>query len=1105
MVEVEARRGAARADPGSSALRRRSLTLEVLQPKGYSCASKPETPREHGTQGSLSYIRIHLCQLHFWPAYFDATGSLTAEVAPAIEQDCRLSQLRQYTAVADCLKENEREYNEFLKLRAESVIDFAKKRSARILVFPEYSIPAVAVSHLREAAKTAQMIVIFGTHRVKVEAISFGSYSDWTFVNPTRAPVVGSAICPILTADGKIIALPKATRSKWEPSLTTDSCRERSFTVQLDNGRQFRFAVFICIDALHTQTVGEQISAQNTDAVIVSALTPSLEEFHQLGEQLSREEIELLVCNIATFGGSFCHLHRPDAIFGIGDPSYPPSANVEAVVEIDLPTSDPLRIRGTVRTEGARRHPRVFLAAEEDNAWLKEYKAAASLVKESLARSVPDLEGARDVLYELVVQRGLTPEHIVNRLRHVVRQHLDYFEGNAEDVNLALELLTIKAVPVSKFLASRAVRARSALDQIEEALRTADDDVFESVSKCLRKLLRKYPTQQARGLVPKPSQGENRAFDESTLAWFKGRGDLFDKLEQFFRAGSKSRTGLLLTGVRGVGKTSSLRALFPKSLNRLSPEWIAVPQGASFATVIARIAESRGVDLDIDFLHSASRRVFQNQSKKLVDSIFGAKRAPLIVDDIGDMQQDGRNAHQFQIFMEEVSSGSSGASKLVFVCSRAHPYSKLASPFFDVIHVPPLTLSESDHALRWYVENYGKSLGSGKPKFPHQLLQYTGGHPLGIRLLAQVMTQEEVNAALLKGTVPMRAARDVVAGLLPDVKLSAQEKTLLAILAVLREPLPPNELRDIVGAEVPLEKILDECTHKAIVDYDGDRYSVHSLFRVHFYELTSEDERGRIHSKLADLYQRRVMDRRSRGILSLPQMAELAYHLMGAGRLRELKLLAAGVASEALPIARRFYLRNKNNPEAALSKYEILAELLPEEPNVRAYVGRCYGRLKDDARRDEHFMQAIDLAKRSGQRVGWLYRDWGHMRSTARDWEGCLECFNLARLNGQDDASMLATEGMVAWRMHGDIEAALELLERAGRAQPEHEYVQATLIRVLREAISRGYAEFSERLKDAEHAHPNAAGGRGSVSNSSDDWEYAEGEIDDGEPLSLEG
>ncbi|WP_437535823.1 pentapeptide repeat-containing protein [Sorangium sp. So ce726] len=266
------------------------------------------------------YTRVAVVQLAYYPAIiidrrspledplFDprqAADSLLparADVPDAIKP--KLEALRRRIREA---------YDAQLLARIRAVLSACLEYGARIVVFPEYSIPWEILGGVADAA--GDMVVVAGTHMVDRAARRSGVYER---LGAAALPAVGQSVCPVLHG-GRLLGL----QAKLSPAIPERSSMRPGETwapVEMPDGLPGPMGVLVCLDFLfregepHRKLVAERVGACRFLAV--PSLTPhhTLPEFAgKAWEEARRYGRPVLYCDGAEGGGTSVYVDEGQA------------------------------------------------------------------------------------------------------------------------------------------------------------------------------------------------------------------------------------------------------------------------------------------------------------------------------------------------------------------------------------------------------------------------------------------------------------------------------------------------------------------------------------------------------------------------------------------------------------------------------------------------------------------------------------------------------------------------------------------------------------------------------------------------------------------------
>jgi len=390
-------------------------------------------------------VRIHLCQILYNPAYFDGNSDLLEEPAPSIDVTRTMGQLRQVKSVGGLLIESRASYIKHIIGKLCAIARWSQSRGAKILVFPEYSVPCEALPHLRDIARETGILIVAGTHRVRFTETSKKIYKNIGLDIKTLRN--GSAIAPIIhPTTGTVEISAKRYRSKWEPNLDVSAQTKDICEVGLDD-KLLRIGVAICIDALHVEILGslwtDRVSKPHI--IICPSLSPSVEQFTNVGKILAGQETLFAYVNSAEFGGTAFNIPKEWEQYLPGT-RMPGSMlhKSEAILEIDVNVECFYIKKRTVETAPPCSSTKYFpIVYAPTGKWMDRYSVLEKQILELLGSgdSGSTIQRIDSFLSE---QQTALPNAIVNKLHEVQQGQLALFAG---DVNAVRESLMLVVLP----------------------------------------------------------------------------------------------------------------------------------------------------------------------------------------------------------------------------------------------------------------------------------------------------------------------------------------------------------------------------------------------------------------------------------------------------------------------------------------------------------------------------------------------------------------------------------------------------------------------------------------------------------------------------------
>src|ERR1035437_5975651 len=280
-------------------------------------------------------LRIHLAQVFFNPAYFEAPIDYLEETTFLAEADAALGTLRSIDAVQSILSDFKGAYLAHILSKLPAIVAWSLSRKADILVLPEYSVPWQCLATLQARIKGTSTTLIAGSHKVAATNEARAAYS--LLLPDHVSPSIGSACVPVLSPDGTAHLVPKLHESKWE-HLNCPTEPAAPFLLTRQDGA-VQVAVLPCIDSLHTSALQRYwpSDASKVHLLVCPPLSPSTEPFRGTSTLAVLNEVLFAFSNSASFGGTSFGLPEAWTPFLSGArpaiTSLPPL--VEAVLELD--------------------------------------------------------------------------------------------------------------------------------------------------------------------------------------------------------------------------------------------------------------------------------------------------------------------------------------------------------------------------------------------------------------------------------------------------------------------------------------------------------------------------------------------------------------------------------------------------------------------------------------------------------------------------------------------------------------------------------------------------------------------------------------------------
>jgi tetratricopeptide (TPR) repeat protein/predicted amidohydrolase len=1011
-------------------------------------------------------LRIHLAQILYNPAYYDAGVDYLEEPSFLREIDAPLGRMRSNHRAMALLVEYRAAYIEHIREKLARISEWSGRRGANVLVLPEYSVPVQALPDLQSIAAAHSLTIVAGSHRVPLSGEASGVYQHLAI--PSASAQEGSAVVPILHSDGSVSVTTKFTRSKWEPNLAVPATPPESvFPLRSEPGT--RLGVVPCIDCLQAKLLAGLLDPTTTDIIVCPSLSPTSTAFKTAGNLALLNDIPLGYVNAAMFGGTFFNIPpswRP-YLRGLGYVVDELPPDTEAVFELDLDPRSYFAKKGSLNTAPNCGRPfAIPVAYGSDSTWLSQFSQLPADLSELLkTHGVPE---AIEWLDGYLAQEGsaLPPllRQNVEYLRHSI---LPLYDGNAEALPTMLEVILIgRSGDDTRLFWGR--RVRQALKLATQELAEASHHSTAPIIACITSLkeqerhLPQLPSEQEPALATTPPEitGSTYIGEEDLVEAFQNRGSDLDLVKTLVN--NPENKVVVITGILGVGKSDLLNCTFRKVFGDWDVVRVHVAGGARVARLIAEVGYKLGVALDVDAMGRVTHGTFHQIARKLVTQLYSKPRRALIIDDIHHILKDGnrRDHTLLETFLREAGAPEAFIGGRLFIVSSMRP----PDPWLHQrgvchIHLRGLRDPYIRRILEYHLRRSGLVEGEALPEVPQALLDIVSGHPLSARLLINALRSTEINTLQSEMTIE-RVASSLAERLLNHASLTEEQQLLMRRLAVFRLPVRLDVLKrvpEFVGTEDALLRL----ANGVVMGFDGHSLELHEAVRRFFYaQVVGAAARTENHKVAAKYYEKIYEEHKRAGGADPGISAEFVHHLALCGEAQKAKDLRLLIVEELKPAARKLYREDRDYPRA-LSLFRLIAEVVPSDPEVLAYVGRCYARMGQWPDSDTSFEGAIQAANRLGQPTWWIHRDWGQIRARYSFYAEARQHLDRAHESNHSDPSIKAALAYMHWHQ-GDRSRARELFEQAVRLGPYHEYTLTYYPRLLEEL---GDAEYADMLR----------------------------------------
>lgn len=1022
-------------------------------------------------------IRIHLAQIFYKSSYYDSSVDYLEEPSFIMEMDTPVGRLRSIEQIQSFLLDSKGSYIEYLRTKLSDIARWSGNRGSHLLVFPEYSVPLQILPDLQEIAQKFSMIIVAGTHRVMTGNEAESIYKKLSIIFDSSS--FGCAISPIILPDGSIHIAKKLRKSKWEPNLNVPLHENPKIITTDCRGISIRLSVVPCIDSLHLDVLGKLWeSKENTPHIVICpSLSPSTDPFKNVGSCTTLQGTLFSYINTASFGGtSYClpkHWEPYFEGFHHTDSDIPKDA--EAILELNVDLQEFFIKKGSIKNAPICSHPCYFSVIYTSSAdWLSKFYELREDIIEWLTNN------ERDTAIEwldsyLTDEASNLPYPILHNLKYIRHSILPLYDGNIDSIKILTELVKISD-KIDDIKIHWAKRVNEAIQLLTEYLKVSANDTTQLLFKCLqdlKKLQQNLPqlpltTSSAfrESLITPRKEKLVFTGDENLVEAFQNRGPDLDKIRNFF-ANNDNRV-IVIAGAIGIGKSAFINWMFRKAFGDWKVIRIKIPSEAKVSRIVSEIGYQLGIPLDVDSLASTSHKIFRQKVRKILAQFYSVPKRALLVDDLHEILKvrNARDYRHLAIFLDEAASPEKyHGGRIFFISSQWLPENWLNAKGISRLRLKGISDVFIQRIIEYHMRQADLINGEAPLEAPQALLDIIKRHPLSARLVVEALHDSNLHKLSDELTL-VKVTGYIAKELLKRVELTYIEESVIKKLTVFRLPMRVDVLKDIKQfdlGETEFKCLAERC----ILSYDGYTFEMHEAVRRFYYTQISKSDLTKYHSFAALYYKKIYEEQISYGRKDPNIIAELIHHLSLSGELAEIKNLRLLVVEELKLSARKIYREYRNWPNA-LSLYRLLAEIVPDDPEVLAYLGRCYARLGQWDESDNSFQKALDMASKTGRPIWWIYRDWGHIKARYDFYTAAKELFDRASDIHPYDPSIKATLAYMHWKS-GDDDIAYDLFEEALNLESYHEYTLTFYPKFLDSIGQYDYADIlREKLQEME-------------------------------------
>jgi Tfp pilus assembly protein PilF len=928
------------------------------------------------------YHRIALAQISYNPAYIDDSGiSYLHEPIFPSEPDRGLHKIAGITEIHELRLRIATNLINHLSRKISAVIEFAAASNAEVIVLPEYSVPHELLAECMALARRLNIAIIAGSHIATRPALA--EHARLGIVGALGETRLGRAVCPVFMPDGTCHLFEKITRSKWESALVP-GLDSGPITMSLDD-EQIVAEVLICIDAVQEQRDRKGHRVRGTPTItFMPSLTPSAELFYKKAELLLASGRVTMFANIAEFGGSrvFARAERATGWKVTSDGTHPLPKNSEAIIIAEVDLSHQFDVRKSTQEHFPVREIGVvpLVYAEQSDASTNYLGLVSTIEKQSGLTAEALGENLKGFV---ALDYRLFPQLMQEKISHFLTSVLGPGLG---DERTWLRWLTPVAIRSTSSLDMlRWNLCSDAIEQVNElTLSGKYPDKTDLLAETWKYLVNKRNELRARTLTPTPmltvplKSGPDEPLSAAgTVGSFEppffDRETMLGALQNFLN--SPERSCFVLSGMRGIGKTSLAREAFKKVI---PPNWlrlrISLTEGASYPRLLAEFAHQLGLRVPGGSSLDSPAKIIDLEQNLLLYFSHTPRLAVLLDDFQYLIEPNGEfsdpNAQRFVSQLIEVASAR--RNKIFVVTNHFPKLGDSLRPFVEPKPIGGLEKKDSENLYSYWFRFERPDLGDAPISFPDKLLGVLRGNPLGVKVAARLVAESTAQKVESDTAIFKRLRETVITFLLDQVELAAAEDELIRFASIFRLPVGRDVFVAWKGDQANF--LLDSLLGRSFLEADGEDYILHPIIRDHFYTTTSIEVLRPFHRAAGGYFLQRYKKVKTDANPDL--LGEAIHHYLCAGDREKVKEFAL-YKYELEPVARMHY--RKRDFELALREYRVLIALAPSDVDAHFHLALLYAWKNDWDKAEAHFGKAIHL-KPSAY---WILQGYGHAKMRA--------------------------------------------------------------------------------------------------------------------------
>jgi Tfp pilus assembly protein PilF len=521
---------------------------------------------------------------------------------------------------------------------------------------------------------------------------------------------------------------------------------------------------------------------------------------------------------------------------------------------------------------------------------------------------------------------------------------------------------------------------------------------------------------------------------------FRDRDHAFEKIRIFINQAPD--VAFVLSGMKGIGKSSLMDAAFRQVIPPTRKVWIQVTEGMPYARLLSDLAHKFDLRIPEGPLSSSPGKL-EGIEERLLVHLSHAQPAMIVFDDFQFLLNSAReieDAAVRKLIRALLNIASNTKTKCFIISNVAPQFEPDVESRCSAYSLQGLESTYTKSLLQYWFQFGREDLAGQVPQPSDHLVKMLGGHPLATRLAARRWS-EHPSIDISKDIEIFENFRDtIVSFLLERITLSRSEKDLMSFASIFRLPAPRAVFIRWGGNDA--NYVLNSLTSQYLIESSAEGYQLHPLVRDFFYHTLGTKHAIAHHKIAAKFFEEQITKAKLAGKPFVPEdLGEAVHHYLEAGDWAKVKLLSY-YKEELKPVARSHYQRKEY--ALAYRDYRVLLELDKNDADAHFHLALIHARNEEWDDAEHHFGRAIELKGKAP----WILQGYANAMIRANKLPEAERLLLEAEENNPLHAPTLIDLGRLKEK-RGDLAGAEEYYRRAVASDQDNSFGYYLLARLL--------------------------------------------------------